>query len=148
MYLKGKWHTLTVMKFAPPQGKRRSKSKRMPQKWRCRVEKRRRRVKTATAFAVWKCSGGSRSRTQRGGIPGRKENKKGKSGEWHPEGGKPLAQVEEAYGRRIQYTTQTAREREWGLLNRQEEWEHGRYLDPNNWELSSGEWRWGHQKGK
>ena len=77
-----------------------------------------------------------------------KGQKKGKSGAWQPKGGKPLAQVEEDYDRRSQYTTQTAREREWGLLKRQEEWEHERYQAPNNWELSSGAWRWKPQKGK
>ena len=77
-----------------------------------------------------------------------KREKKGKNGEWKPNGRQSLTEVEEnEYDTRTShYSTQTAKEEDWGLISKQKEWEYSRYQDADNLELSSVEWKWEPQK--
>ena len=79
----------------------------------------------------------------KGSEPKGKGKPKGQNGTWKPKGGKALAQVNEnGDGRRSQQTNHTEREREResarGAIKIQEEWDHSRYQDPNNWDRRSG----------
>ena len=78
----------------------------------------------------------------KGSEPEGKGKPKGKSGTRKPKGGKALAQVNENDDdRRSQHTNRTARQRDWGSIKSQEEWDHKTYQDPDNWEMRGGSWK-------
>ena len=151
MSLKGKWRTLKVMKFAP-QGQKRAKleedvTKVAPSSMKAPPPQ------SAKPPPAPPSTFGSDRREAEGESKGKepegKGKQKGKSGAWRQKGGKESTQVDESdYDRRSQHKTQTARESAWGAITRQEGWGSGRYQDPSNWEVSSGEWRWGPHQGK
>ena len=72
-----------------------------------------------------------------------KGKQKGKTGTWQPKGGQPLTKVaEDDHDTRMsQYTTQTVKEEDCGLISKQNDWEYDRYQDSNNWELVRGAWK-------